>query len=90
MKWVGDQLVAGGALGLWSGAVDWIDWRSMKVTRSLHAGAFTPARALDPGRSLAGEGMAIEGSDLYLLPEDGPARLFHFKLDTPPNVEATS
>lgn len=25
--------------------------------------------------------MAIEGRDLYLVPEDGPGRMFHFKLE---------
>jgi hypothetical protein len=25
--------------------------------------------------------MAIEGRDLYLVPEDGPSRMFHFRLD---------
>jgi len=29
------------------------------------------------------EGMAIQGQNLYLLPENGPSRLFHFLLTKP-------
>eukprot|EP01136_Pigoraptor_vietnamica_P040956 Opistho-1_new@13377 len=81
MKFVGDQLVAGGAITPWSGAVDWIDWPSMKVTRTLRAGAIGPIRPIGRGGPYTGEGMAIEGRDLYLVPEDGPSRMFHFRLD---------
>lgn len=81
MKFADDQLVAGGSLTLWSGAVDWIDWPSMKVRRTLRAGAIGPIRPLGRGGPYTGEGMAIEGSDLYVVPEDGPSRLFHFRLD---------
>ncbi|WP_447728014.1 DUF6454 family protein [Sphingomonas koreensis] len=81
MKFVDGQLVAGGALTLWSGAVDWIDWPSLKVTRTLRAGAIGPIRPIGRGGPYTGEGMAIEGRDLYLVPEDGPSRMFHFRLD---------
>jgi len=81
MKFVDGQLVAGGSLTLWSGAVDWIDWPSMKVSRSLRAGAIGPIRPIGRGGPYTGEGMAIEGRDLYVVPEDGPSRMFHFKLD---------
>lgn len=81
MKFVGDQLVAGGAITPWSGAVDWIDWPSMKVVRTLRAGAIGPIRPIGRGGPYTGEGMAIEGRDLYLVPEDGPSRLFHFRLE---------
>ncbi len=81
MKFVGDQLVAGGAITPWSGAVDWIDWPSMTVTRTLRAGAIGPIRPIGRGGPYTGEGMAIEGRDLYLVPEDGPSRMFHFRLD---------
>lgn len=80
MKFVDGQLVAGGSLTLWSGAVDWIDWPSMKLRRTLHAGAIGPVRPLGRGGPYTGEGMAIEGRDLYVVPEDGPSRLFHFRL----------
>jgi hypothetical protein len=80
MKFVGGQLVAGGSLTLWSGAVDWIDWPSMKLRRTLRAGAIGPVRPLGRGGPYTGEGMAIEGRDLYVVPEDGPSRLFRFRL----------
>lgn len=81
MKFVGGQLVAGGVLTLWSGAIDWIDWPSMKLRRTLRAGAIGPIRPIGRGGPYTGEGMAIEGRDLYLVPEDGPSRMFHFKLE---------
>ena len=81
MKFVDGQLVAGGTRTLWSGAVDWIDWPSMKVTRTLKAGAIGPIRPIGRGGPYTGEGMAIEGRNLYVVPEDGPSRLFHFRLD---------
>ncbi|TGX52263.1 hypothetical protein E5A73_15805 [Sphingomonas gei] len=88
MKFVDGQLVAGGSLSLWSGAVDWIDWPSMKLKRTLRAGAIGPVRPWGRGGPYTGEGMAIEGRELYVIPEDGPSRLFHFRLDdrgeTPP------
>jgi hypothetical protein len=81
MKFVDGQLVAGGSLNLWSGTVDWIDWPSMKLSRTLQAGAVGPVRPLGRGGPYTGEGMAIEGRDLYVIPEDGPSRLFHFRLE---------
>jgi hypothetical protein len=81
MKFVDGQLVAGGSLTLWSGAVDWIDWPSMKLSRTLRAGAIGPVRPLGRGGPYTGEGMAIDGRELYVVPEDGPSRLFHFRLD---------
>jgi hypothetical protein len=81
MKFVNGQLVAGGTRTLWSGTVDWIDLPSMTLVRTLQAGAVGPIRPLGRGGPYTGEGMAIEGRDLYVIPEDGPSRLFHFRLD---------
>jgi hypothetical protein len=81
MKIVGHQLVAGGSRTLWSGSVDWIDLPSMKITRSLRSGAVGLARPFGRGGAYTSEGLAMEGRDLYLLPEDGPSRMFHFTLD---------
>lgn len=81
MKFADGHLVGGGNLDLWSGTLDWIDMASMKVVRTLQAGAVGPVRPFGRGGPLTGEGMAIEGRDLYLVPEDGPSRLFHFSLD---------
>lgn len=81
MKFVGGQLVAGGSQTLWSGAIDWIDWPSLKIARSLRSGAVGVIRPFGRGGAYTGEGMALNGRDLYLLPEDGPSRVFHFTLD---------
>jgi hypothetical protein len=81
MKFQGGQLVAGGNVTWLSGTVDWIDWRTMTVTRSVRAGAIGPVRPFGRGGPYTGEGMAIEGRELYVLPEDGPSRVFHFRLD---------
>ena len=81
MKFVGNQLVAGGNLTWWNGTVDWIDWPSRKVTRSLRAGAIGPLKPFGNGGPYTGEGMAIVGRELYVIPEDGPSRVFHFQLD---------
>lgn len=81
MKFVGHQLVAGGSRTLWSGTVDWIDWPSMKIARTLRSGAVGLARPFGRGGAYTGEGLAMQGRDLYLLPEDGPSRVFHFTLD---------
>lgn len=84
IKFVGHHLVAGGTQTLWSGTLDWIDWRRMTLERSLHASTLGPIRPFGRGGAFTGEGMAIEGRDVYLLPEDGPAHLFHFRLDSAP------
>ena len=76
MKFIDGQLVAGGPLTLWSGSIDWIDWPSMKRVRTLRTGA------TDRAAPYSGEGMALKGRDLYVVSEDGPSRLFHFRLDT--------
>jgi hypothetical protein len=75
MKFVHGQLVAGGPSSLLSGAIDWIDWASMKRVRTLRTGV------TDRAVPYSGEGMALQGRDLYLISEDGPSRLFHFRLD---------
>lgn len=80
IKFVGNQLVAAGTRSLWSGTLDWIDWPGLKVTRSLRSGAVGPVRPFGRGGAYTSEGMAIEGRDLYVVPEDGPSRLFHFRL----------
>lgn len=81
IKFVGDHLVAGGHRDWISGTIDWIDWRSHKLVRSLKAGAIGPVRPFGRGGPLTGEGMAIEGRDVYLLAEDGPGRVFHYRLE---------
>ena len=75
MKFINGQLVGSGPLTLWRGTIDWIDWTSMKRVRTLRAGA------TDRAAPYTGEGMALKDRDLYLISEDGPSRLFHFRLD---------
>lgn len=75
MKFVDGQLVAGGVVTPLSGTIDWIDWPSMKLARTTRTGV------TDRARAYTGEGMALKGRDLFLVPEDGPSRLFHFRLD---------
>jgi hypothetical protein len=81
MKFVGGKLVAGGNIGWLEGTIDWIDPARMRVTRSLRAGFIGTVRPFGRGGPITGEGMAIEGRELYVLPEDGPSRVFHFRLD---------
>lgn len=81
MKLVDGQLVAGGSLTWWSGTVDWIDMKTMKLTRTLRSGAVGAVRPFGRGGPYTGEGMAIDGQDLFVVPEDGPSRMFHFRLD---------
>lgn len=75
MKFVDSRLVASGVITKTSGAVDWLEWPSLKLVRRLHAGTN------DRGVLLTREAMATENNNLYLVPEDGPTRLFHFVLN---------
>lgn len=75
IKFADGMLVASGNLTQTTGAIDWYRWPAMKLVRSVRAGV------TDRGRVYTAEAMALEGKDLYLLPEDGPGRLFHFVLE---------
>jgi hypothetical protein len=77
IKYVDGDLVASGNLSHTSGAVDWYRWPSMKLLRTVHAGG------TDRGRPLTGEAMALKGRHLFLVPEDGPSRIFEFVLNKP-------
>lgn len=81
IKFIGGQLVAGGTSGWDSGSIDWIDFPSMRLSQSLRTGATGQMSLFGRARPYSGEGMALQGRDLYLLPEDGPSRLFKFELD---------
>jgi hypothetical protein len=74
MKFEQGRLVGSGALGPKAGAIDWFAWPSMTLMDSRAAGA------TDRGVRYTEEGMALQGRDLYLVPEDGPSRMFRFKL----------
>lgn len=75
IKFTGGRLVASGLLTSTDGTIDWISWPSMKLLASRHAGP------TDRGKAYTSEGMALKGRDLYLIPEDGPSRLFHFRIE---------
>jgi len=77
IKFVNGELVASGNLDHTSGTIDWYAWPAMRLVRSLHAGQ------TDRGRPLTVEAMSLKGKNLYLVPEDGPSRLFHFVLEKP-------
>lgn len=81
MKFVDGTLVAGGNTSWLAGTLDWIDPVTMRVMRSLKAGSIGPVRPFGRGGPVTGEGMAIEGREVYVLPEDGPSRVFHYRLD---------
>ncbi len=74
MKFDSNWIVASGNFPDRSGAIDWLDHRSLRLIRRLKAGAN------DRGVLYTREGMAIHGNRLLLLPEDGPSRLFIFDL----------
>jgi hypothetical protein len=75
MKFVNGQLVAGGLLPDKSGAIDWIEYPGLKLVRRVLAGK------TDRGVAYTHEGLAVANGRLWLLPEDGPSRLFAFDLD---------
>ena len=73
LKYFGNYLVASGVLTSTSGSIDWLEWPSMRVIQRISAG--TTSR----GVPFTNEGMSIDKEFLYLLPEDGPSRLFIYR-----------
>jgi hypothetical protein len=67
-------LVGSGLLTNRSGAIDWLEFPSLKLVRRIQPGN------TDRGAQYSREGMAIRGNELLLLPEDGPSRLFIFRV----------
>jgi hypothetical protein len=74
MKFVGGQIVGGGLLADKLGAIDWLDYPSLRQVRRMLAGK------TDRGVAYTHEGIAIENGTLWLLPEDSPSQLFGFRL----------
>jgi glutamine cyclotransferase len=74
LKFVDGQLVGGGLREKGHGAVDWMDAETLAVTKRVHV------ETTDRGVVYTNEGMAVWGGTMYLLPEDGPSRLFKLKL----------
>ena len=75
MKFNSKHIVASGLLADRTGAIDWLELSSMQLIHRLTAGS------TDRGASYTREGMGIRGDRLFLLPEDGPSRLFVFRLN---------
>jgi hypothetical protein len=74
MKFDARYVIASGLLPDGSGAIDWLALPSLNLIRRMNAGK------TDRGVQFTREGMSIRGSQLFLLPEDGPSRLFVFHL----------
>ena len=72
LKFAGGQLVGGGLLPGKVGAIDWMEWPSLKLVKRMEAGKTSR------GVAFTNEGMAVRAGRLWLLPEDGPSRLFEF------------
>jgi len=77
MKFAGSQLVASGLLPDGSGAIDWLEYPSLRLLRRVAMGRTSR------GIAYTNEGMTVRGNRVFLLPEDGPSRLFEFLVPTP-------
>lgn len=75
LKMDGSLLVASGIASREQGAVEWLRVRDLALVRRVVTGK------TDRGVLYTQEGMTWRGGSLYLLPEDGPARLFEFHQD---------
>lgn len=73
MKYV-DGLLVGSGTAKGEGAIEWLDPVTLELKKRLTVGK------TDRGVIFTNEGMAIRDGKLYLLPEDGPSRLFIFNL----------
>jgi hypothetical protein len=73
LKFADGKLVGSGLRGS-EGAIDFLDPASLRLSRRIRAGKTSR------GVLLTHEGMAVSGGRLYLLPEDGPSRLFIYRL----------
>lgn len=72
MKFDEGMLVGSGLLADRSGAIDWLEFPSMRLVRRVA----TPRTGRQV--SFSQEGMSIRGRQLVLLPEDEPSRVFVF------------
>jgi hypothetical protein len=74
LKFVEGKLVGGGLLPGKMGAIDWLEYPSLKLVRRVTAGQ------TDRRTPFTNEGMALRGDRLLLLPEDSPSRVFEYRL----------
>jgi hypothetical protein len=73
LKFDNGRLVASGLLPVKTGAIDWLEYPSLRLLRRI------PAAKTSRNVPYTAEGMAIRGARLFLLPEDSPSRLFEFR-----------
>ena len=73
MKLTGESLIGSG-LRAGEGAVDWLDPRDLRLQRRMRVGKTSR------GVVLTHEGMAVANGRIYFVPEDGPSRVFVYKL----------
>ena len=78
IKFVDGSLVASGLLPGRKGAIDWLEYPSLRLIRRVTVGQTSR------GVPYTSEGMALRGDRLFLLPEDSPSRLFEFSFRAPP------
>ena len=74
MKMRGGELIASGVVDKESGAVDWL------LPDDLHLVKRVTVGKTDRGTLFSNEGMTVYANRIYFLPEDGPSRLFIFRL----------
>jgi Family of unknown function (DUF6454) len=74
LKFDGSHVIASGLLSDKSGAIDWLQFPTLRLEHRLKA------PNTDRGVPFTQEGMAVYNDELLLLPEDGPSRLFVFSL----------
>lgn len=74
MKFDAPYVVASGLLPGRKGAIDWLALPSLTRVHRIEAGN------TDRGDPFTREGMALYRDQLYLMPEDGPSRVFAFEL----------
>jgi len=74
IKFVDGLLVASGLLPGHTGAIDWLEYPSLRLVRRVAVGQTSR------GVPFTSEGMALRGGKLLLLPEDSPSRLFEFRM----------
>ena len=73
VKFESPYMVAAGLLTDKTGAIDWLELPSLKLSRRI------AVSMTDRGVPFTREGMAIHGDQLLLAPEDDPSRVFLFR-----------
>ena len=74
MKFDSGHVIAGGVFADRTGAVDWLDLKTMNLVHRMKVGR------TDRGVPFTREGMSIRGKEIVFLPEDSSSRLFLFTL----------